>query len=50
MLLGTAKLLSVVPDGVSWSKKMGEVTPKLPSILLLLKTALRRNPTTYPKG
>src|ERR1017187_714901 len=40
MLLGTAKLLTVVPDGVSWSRKMGEVTPKLPSILLLLNTLL----------
>jgi hypothetical protein len=40
MLLGTAKLLSVVPVGLTWSRKMGEVTPKLPSILLLLKMLL----------
>src|SRR5271165_4276872 len=40
MLLGTSKVLTVVPDGAIWSRKMGEVTPKLPSIVLLLKTLL----------
>src|SRR5580704_13257084 len=40
ILLGTAKLLTVVPEGVSWSRKIGEVTPKLPSTLLLLKMLL----------
>src|SRR5580704_19542311 len=40
MLLGMASVLTVVPDGVIWSRKMGEVIPKLPSTTSLLKTLL----------
>src|SRR5215471_12706392 len=47
MLLGTAKLLTVVPDGVSCSRKMGEVIPKLPSTLLLLKMLLALSVDAY---
>src|ERR1039457_5169833 len=47
MLPGTATLLIVAPDGVSCSRKMGEVTPKLPSILLLLKMLFALVVDTY---
>jgi hypothetical protein len=38
--VGMASELTSVPVGVSWSRKMGDVTPKLPSTILLLKTLL----------
>src|SRR5215469_1755449 len=47
MLLGTAKLLTVVPDGVSCSRKMGEVIPKLPSTVSLLKMLLVLSVAAY---
>jgi len=39
-LVGTGSVLTTVPVGVSWSRKIGEVMPKLPSRRLLLKTLL----------
>ena len=35
---GTGVVLTRRPDGVSWSRKIGEVTPKLASTSTLLKT------------
>src|ERR1700691_3956835 len=40
MLVGITKLLSVVADGVSRSRKIGEVIPKLPSTESLSHTLL----------
>ena len=36
---GTSKVLSDRPDGVIWARKIGEVTPKLPSTSALLNTS-----------
>lgn len=33
--VGTASVFTSVPDGVIWSRNIGEVIPKLPSTLLL---------------
>jgi hypothetical protein len=40
MEVGMGSVLTNVPTGVNWSRKMGDVTPKLPSMRLLLKTLL----------
>jgi hypothetical protein len=37
---GIGSVLTSVPDVVSWSRKMGDVIPKLPSTLLLFQTLL----------
>jgi len=37
-LVGTAKVLTSVPPGVSWSRKIGEAIPKLPSTAALFQT------------
>ena len=38
--VGMASVFTSVPDGVIWSRNIGEVIPKLPSTLLLLNTLL----------
>ena len=38
--VGTGRLFTSVPVGVIWSRKMGAVTPKLPSALSLFQTLL----------
>ena len=35
---GTASVFTTVPVGVTWSRKMGDVIPKLPSTRLLFQT------------
>ena len=40
MLVGIGRVLTMVPAGVIWSRKMGDVTPKLPSTVSLFQTLL----------
>jgi len=37
---GTGRVLTSVPVGVIWSRKIGDVIPKLPSALSLFQTLL----------
>src|ERR1700722_6542991 len=51
VLFGTSIVLTGVPDGVSWSSTIFDVTPKLPSIVSLLKTWGYSPPSTaVPHG